>query len=214
MKQVIEALCSQRLSACQRFGSPRRINHIPVGGAQEVQQLEAEQSASPQPTPAAAHVNQYFPLWRGLPNGGTCRGCERRKTTRYCSVCFLCETCGAAGSAVCVGAPELEPEPEPEPELAEDAYICRPISAPIEIEPRELVDPLLDPSAAMDHDSGSVRGGVVLPAIARCTSAGEDIGIADKKNWLRFPYDSTFFPGSIISTRTRSLCCVASRVRA
>jgi hypothetical protein len=42
----------------------------------------------------AEHELKYYPLWRGLPNGGACSVCGERRTTKYCAVCFLCERCG------------------------------------------------------------------------------------------------------------------------
>ena len=68
-----------------------------------------------------AHDNQYFPMWRGLPDGGTCAGCGRKRMGQYCSRCFLCDDCSAGSPCGDVGVPnstgEPEPEPEPEPEL-------------------------------------------------------------------------------------------------
>ena len=66
------------------------------------------------------HANKFFPLWRGLPNGGKCAGqCGKKKSIRYCSDCFVCSDCNATTS--CTKAREATGAPEPEAAIAKFA---------------------------------------------------------------------------------------------
>jgi hypothetical protein len=81
-----------------------------------------------------SHEYSNFPGWVGLPNGGSCTGCNKKRwkptDSKYCKFCFVCESCCKKGATNSTEQPclarvaaadqqaETAAQQQPEPEAA------------------------------------------------------------------------------------------------